>query len=261
MMRLPLALSAGLLFAWVAPWTCQTYTLPDGGSTIFDNPGSTTGGSPGAFNVDAGTPIVYSGGTGLAAGDDAGVTIGSAAAFNSDFVYMANANDGTVSRIVLPPDGGAPFEEARYYAIVPLDNHGLEPCVGNVCTQANSPVPGATSNDIWHVEQTYVLTPDYTIQTCHNDAGYTEDAGFSYNDGGYTVPTSTPYNDGGYFIPGDGGFFNDGGYSVNYNDGGYPRDAGVNYNDGGYSKPTDGGYFNDGGYSRMYNDGGYDRDG
>ena len=169
MMRLPLAVSLGMLFAWSAPWTCQTYALPDGGTTIFDNPGSTTGGSPGAFNVDAGTAIVYSGGTGLAAGDDGGVTIGSAAAFNSNFVYMANANDGTVSRIVLPPDGGTPFEEARYYAIVPLDNHGLEPCVGNVCTQ----VAGATTNDIWHVEQSYIYQPSYVINYCYIDGGYT----------------------------------------------------------------------------------------
>src|SRR3984957_18381337 len=202
MMRLPLALSAGLLFAWVAPWTCQTYTLPDGGSTIFDNPGSTTGGSPGAFNVDAGSPIVYSGGTGLAAGDDGGVTIGSAAAFTSNFVYMSNANDGTVSRIVLPPDGGAPFEEARYYAIVPLDNHGLEPCVGNSCTK----VAGATTNDIWHVEQSYIFMPNYTTDSCYADGGYTILTNFAYNDGGYLILTSLTYHDGGYTLPGDGGY-------------------------------------------------------
>jgi len=244
MMRFPLVVPLCLLFGWAAPWVCQTYTLPDSGSTINNNPGSTTGGNPNGYNIDAGNMVVYAGGPGLAEGDDGGVTIGSAAAFNSDFVYMSNANEGTVSRIVLPPDGGVPFEEARYYAIVPLDNHGLEPCVGNVCTQ----VAGATTNDIWHVELSYVVNPNYIIDFC-------------YNDGGYSIVTPIPYNDGGWAVPGDAGYFNDGGWPDPFNDGGYSPDAGIPYNDGGYSVGGDGGNYNDAGYTLPYNDGGYEKTG
>ncbi len=243
MFRFPLVVPLCLLFGWAAPWVCQTYSLPDSGTTI-NNPGSTTGGNPNAYNIDAGNAVIYTGGPGLAEGDDGGVTIGSAAAFNSNFVYMSNANEGTVSRIVLPSDGGTPFEEARYYAIVPLDNHGLEPCVGNVCNK----VAGATTNDIWHVEQSYIVNPNYNIDYC-------------YNDGGYSIVTPILYNDGGFTLPGDAGYFNDGGWADPFNDGGYTPDAGIPYNDGGYSVGGDGGYYNDGGYLLHYNDGGYDKTG
>jgi hypothetical protein len=37
---------------------------------------------------------------------------------------MSNASEGTVSRIVIPGDGGAAYEEARYFSVMPLDNHG-----------------------------------------------------------------------------------------------------------------------------------------
>ncbi len=122
-----------LVTAWSGPWTCKTYSLPDGGTTTINpNPG---GGNPQggqAGTVGQTTPISYStdgGQSGTAPGADGGVTVGSAASFKSDFVYMSNSADGTISRILIPANG-SPYEQARYYCIVPIDNHGVEPCTG-----------------------------------------------------------------------------------------------------------------------------------
>ena len=235
----------------------------------------------GSFAADASVATVYNSdaGSGLAAGSDGGVTIGSAAAFNSNFVYMANANEGTVSRILIPGDGGTPFEEARYFSIVPVDNHGVEPCYGPLgCYQ----IAGVTQTDIWHYQYlSYVVNPFYNLTFCYADGGYSvpttlpeADGGYTlttfvpFNDGGYSVTVVTPYDDGGYSVRGDAGYFNDGGYSAvgdagYFNDGGYTITVSTPYNDGGYSLIGDAGYFNDGGYNQTvvtpYNDGGYDK--
>jgi len=67
-----------------------------------------------------------SGQTGLITGPDGGVTIGTASDFKTNFVYMANALDGTVSRITIPGGGLPPYEQARYPALIPIDNHGMD---------------------------------------------------------------------------------------------------------------------------------------
>ena len=108
------------LLAWSAPWTCSPIVTPVG-------PIPTSSG--GLTQVDAGVVLVYSpvpgaGFPGLMAGPTGGITVGSGAAFNSDFVYNANHSDGTISRILIPPGGvSPPYEEARYFGIVPVNNH------------------------------------------------------------------------------------------------------------------------------------------
>ena len=125
MTRLSLLLPLGLLFAWSAPWQCSTYASGDGGRVF-----PTSDGGGGAFAADASVTAVYDAGEpGLAPGPDGGVTVGQSANFKSNFVYMSNAGDGTISRLILPADGGAPYEEARYFSVVPVNNHGHEPLV------------------------------------------------------------------------------------------------------------------------------------
>ncbi len=122
---LSLLLPTGILLAWAAPWTCATYATPDGGSNVNPWPDSGTGGRR---VVDSGVTTVYdpdSGNLGIMAGPDGGVTVGASALFSSDFVYASNYADGTVSRVVIPPDAGlVPYEQARYVGVVPENNHG-----------------------------------------------------------------------------------------------------------------------------------------
>jgi hypothetical protein len=94
-------------------------------------PPSTAGQNGGnSYVYDASIPATSAmaapGSSGIADGPDGGVTVGPASNFTSDFVYMSNANEGTVSRILIPADGGLPFEEARYFAVFPRDNHGID---------------------------------------------------------------------------------------------------------------------------------------
>ncbi len=149
MTRLLLVAPLGILFAWSGPWTCATYTLPDGGSTPFNpNVGPPDGGgqSGAAFAQDA--SVTYNpnagGQSGLAPGPGGGVTVGAAANFSTNFVYMSNSADGTISRILIPTSG-APYEQARYYCITPVDNHGQEPMTGG--------------HDIWQAAGVQQLNP------------------------------------------------------------------------------------------------------
>ncbi len=153
MTRLLILAPVLLVTAWTGPWTCKVYTLPDGGTTTINpNPGggSPTGGQTGTVaNTVAITYTTDGGQSGTAPGADGGVTIGSAAAFASDFVYMSNSGDGTISRILIPASG-PPYEQARYYCIVPVDNHGVEPCTGSGKTDSNGRCV-AGERDIWQV--------------------------------------------------------------------------------------------------------------
>jgi hypothetical protein len=85
------------------------------------------GGNGGRHDQDAGAVVTLpawdAGGSGLEVGPDGGITVGSAAAFASDFVYMSNAAEDPISRILITSTG-VPYEEARYFAIVPINNHG-----------------------------------------------------------------------------------------------------------------------------------------
>ncbi len=85
---------------------------------------------PRGTSYDASYPAVYApdagGQTGLLPGPDGGVTAGAYATFGSDFFYLANSGDGTISRVEVP-SAGPPVEQARYFCLVPIDNHGLEP--------------------------------------------------------------------------------------------------------------------------------------
>jgi hypothetical protein len=132
MNRLSLIGPLGLLFAASAPWTCSTYVLPDGGTSSSNTAvGSSGNGTQTNTNVyDASIPATTANATtasqGIADVDGGGVTVGPASDFASDFVYMSNASDGTVSRIVIPGDGGAAYEQARYFAVMPTDNHGKD---------------------------------------------------------------------------------------------------------------------------------------
>ena len=111
----------GLMFAWSAPWQCSTFSASDGGFVLPND-----GGQGGLYQQDASLPVVLpppdAGGSGLQAGPDGGITIGPSAAFQSNFVYMANAAEDTVSRVIID-DGGVAYEEARYFSIVPINNH------------------------------------------------------------------------------------------------------------------------------------------
>jgi hypothetical protein len=106
--------------------------LPDGGTSAANNSvGSSSNGTQTNTNVyDASIVSTVANGTSASVGvqdvDGGGVTVGSASDFASDFVYMSNASEGTVSRIVIPGDGGAAFEEARYFSVIPIDNHGKD---------------------------------------------------------------------------------------------------------------------------------------
>ncbi|HUB06254.1 MAG TPA: hypothetical protein VMB50_04600 [Myxococcales bacterium] len=130
MTRLALIAPLGILFAWSGSWTCGSYTLPDGGTSPFNpNPGLTSGGTGGGGGVTAqDASVVYDPDSGsqfgVMAGPDGGVTVGVAASFSSNFVYMSNSGDGTISRIEIPT-AGAPYERARYFSIVPVDNHNI----------------------------------------------------------------------------------------------------------------------------------------
>jgi hypothetical protein len=132
MTRLWLVTPLGILFAWSGAWTCSTYTLSDGGTSSFNqtppNNGSGTQGPE-----DSGVIVVYAPDAGnqfgLMPGPDGGVTVGPAASFSSNFVYMSNSGDGTISRILIP-SSGSPYEQARYYSVVPVDNHNVEPMKG-----------------------------------------------------------------------------------------------------------------------------------
>jgi len=134
MTRLHLIGPLGLLFAASAPWTCTSYVLPDGGTSSSNpNPGTPSGpgnGNGNAYVYDASIPATAAtaslGSTGIADAPDGGITVGIASDFASDFLYMSNASEGTVSRIVIPGDGGAPFEQARYFSVMPVDNHGKD---------------------------------------------------------------------------------------------------------------------------------------
>ncbi len=127
MTKLWLVSPLGILFAWSGAWTCVPVTLPDGGTSQFNpNPGG--GGSGTQGGEVSGVIVVYSPDSGsqvgLMPGPDGGVTVGPGASFGSDFVYMSNSADGTISRVSIPAVG-APYEQARYNCLQPLDNHGV----------------------------------------------------------------------------------------------------------------------------------------
>jgi len=105
---------------------------PDGGVGPYN--GNPAGGSGTQGGLVTGVVVTYSADSGsqigLMPGPDGGVTIGAAANFTTNFVYMSNSGDGTVSRVVIP-NAGVPFEQARYFSVVPIDNHAVEPRVGD----------------------------------------------------------------------------------------------------------------------------------
>jgi hypothetical protein len=91
-------------------------------------PPSTGGQTGNSYVYDASVPSTAAAAgpasIGIADAPDGGVTVGPASNFASDFVYMSNANEGTVSRILIK--GGVAYEQARYFSVFPQDNHGTD---------------------------------------------------------------------------------------------------------------------------------------
>ncbi|MHB8417117.1 MAG: hypothetical protein ACYDCL_03510 [Myxococcales bacterium] len=124
----------GLLFAWSGPWTCQSYTTADGGSTVF-NPGIP---SPDAGTGQSGAPSTQTTNTQIDGGvsgvglfvvinaDGGGVTLGPVANFKHNFAWIAN-NDGTLS--VINTDTAT--EVGNYPAAIPVDMAGQNFCKSN----------------------------------------------------------------------------------------------------------------------------------